>query len=91
MSFMTVEVEQVSAPTPGQRKPKLAIHGIRRRTIQTALKTLKTIQRQDEREGRRSEARQYTPLLVQNERNSADDKAIKRLIDRLQLCIDARL
>lgn len=88
---MIPELEDVPPPIGRQRKPKHVLHGRRMKAAKKALSQVLTIFRQDTAESLKAEKNNQTPLLVTGVFNSADNKAFKKVIDRLKAMIDLKL
>lgn len=88
MSIMVPSLENVSAPTKSRNSRRKLIRGKTRGVVRKTLQKLQIIRNIDDREATRATLLTYTPLLLRNTRNSADDRAFSRVMDRLQALLD---
>jgi hypothetical protein len=82
MSNLIVGIEAGSGPTSARKRRRLLWRGLPRRLVRNLKRALETVQRMDAREAARAENNGYVPDLLGKNPGSADDRAIKRLLER---------
>ncbi len=91
MPILIPELEDVAPAIGRQRRPKHVLHGRRAKAAKKALGQILVLFRQDTAEALKAEKLNQTPLLVTGEFNSPDQKAFKKVIDRLKAMIALKL
>jgi len=88
---MSIMVPSLTDVTPADGSRSTGRRVIRKRTrtiIRKTLEKLKVLRRIDDREEARATMLVYNPVLIKKSKNSAEDRAFLKCMDRLQELLD---